>query len=418
MKRVLYNLNTSSFESSDLSLFQGARNENAFLPVNDEQRRNQQKRSFPKGLNAFWLQLRHSSFTDHFEYALSSFLVSLKNQFSQMVNYLGYRALISDFFKFHSFRVSVYLSCAIFFSCVGVSSSVEISDDEILTDILWAKIINLSPPDRPAVGLALSGGGARGFAHVGVLDILNNSGFPIDYIAGTSMGAVIGALYSSGMDMDGIWNFGKETASIKISKDFSGLKAINLIFRDKLITPKYITEFIEKSLGAYTFENLKYPFACVAMDFKTGEKIIFNSGPVGIAVRSSGNLPGIFTPIKYRHRYLVDGGVVDFLPVDVAKLLGAQWVLASVTESNPEVLPKNVLNSLMQVIDIRGNLLSAQAQDEADFVLKPSVGDIKTADFNKCIEAGEMGIIETNRKLKKLKRTYLTDVIHLIMRKF
>jgi NTE family protein len=325
---------------------------------------------------------------------------------------------VSYFLKLHSFRVSVYLFCAILFSCAGVSSSVEISDDDILTDILWAKAINLSPPDRPAVGLALSGGGARGFAHVGVLDILNSSGFPIDYISGTSMGAVIGALYSSGMDMDDIWNFGKETSSRKISKDFSGLKVINLIFRDKLITPKYITEFIEKSLGAYTFENLKYPFACVAMDFKTGEKIIFNSGPVGIAVRSSANLPGIFKPIKYRHRYLVDGGVVDFLPVDVAKLLGAQWVLASLTESNPEVLPKNVLNSLMQVIDIRGNLLSAQAQDEADFVLKPSVGDIKTADFNKCIEAGEMGIIETNSKLKKLKRTYLTDAIHLIMRKF
>ncbi|MCG2727005.1 MAG: patatin-like phospholipase family protein [Elusimicrobia bacterium] len=326
--------------------------------------------------------------------------------------------IISNSSKKQPFVVSIFISCLILLAFIGVSFSAEISDDDILTDILWSKVINLNPPDRPSVGIALSGGGARGFAHVGVLDVLSSSGFPIDYIAGTSMGAVVGALYSSDMKMEDIWNFGRETASRKISKDFKGFKAINLLFRDKLISPKYITDFIEKSLGAYTFESLKYPFACVAMDFTTGEKIVFNSGPVDIAVMASANLPGIFKPIKYRHRYLVDGGVVDFLPVDVAKLLGAQWILASITESAPEVLPENVLFSLMQVIDIRGSLLSKQAQDEADFVLKPFVGVIKTADFNKCIEAGEIGVIETNSKLKKLKRAYLIDAVHLIMRKF
>ncbi|MBU2530271.1 MAG: patatin-like phospholipase family protein [Elusimicrobia bacterium] len=325
--------------------------------------------------------------------------------------------IVSYFFKNQIFTASVFLSCFILLSCAQISFSLEISDDDILTDILWAKVINLNPPDRPAVGLALSGGGARGFAHVGVLDVLSSSSFPIDYISGTSMGAIIGALYSSDMAMDNIWDFGRETASRKISKDFSGLKAINLIFRDKLISPKYITEFIQKNLGTFTFENLKYPFACVAMDFKTGEKIIFNSGPVDIAVRASANLPGIFKPIEYRHRHLVDGGVVDFLPVDVAKILGAQWILASVTESEPETLPESVLFSLMQVIDIRGSLLSARAQDEADFVLKPAVGSIQTADFNKCIEAGEIGVVETNSKLKKLKKAYLTDAVNLIMRK-
>ena len=330
------------------------------------------------------------------------------------------REIIFNFFKnrLSGPAVSLLLSFLILFSCARSVFSLEISDDDILTDILWSKVINLKPPDRPSVGVALSGGGARGFAHVGVLDVLGSRGFPIDYISGTSMGAIIGALYSSDMKMEDIWNFGRETSSRKISRDFRGLKAINLLFRDKLISPKYIADFIEKSLGAYTFESLKYPFACVAMDFKTGEKIIFNSGPVDIAVRASVNLPGIFKPVKYRHRYLVDGGVVDFLPVDVAKLLGAQWILASVTESEPEILPENVLFSLMQVIDIRGSLLSAQAQDEADFVLKPSVGFINASDFDKCVEAGETGLIEANSKLKKLKRKYLTDAVNLIMRKF
>ena len=294
----------------------------------------------------------------------------------------------------------------------------EMSDDDVLADVLWSEVMSLTPGERPSVGIALSGGGARGFVHVGFLDVLRGSGFPIDYISGTSVGAVIGALYASDMAMDDIWDFGRETSSRKLSRDFKGLKIINLLFRDKLITPKYITAFIQKSLGSYTFETLKYPFACVAMDFKTGEKIIFNSGPVEIAVRASANLPGIFKPIKYKHRYLVDGGVVDFLPVDAAKLLGSDWILASVTDWNTDSLPKNVLFSLFQVIDIRGSLLSKQSQEDADFVVKHPAGSINTADFDRCIEAGEIGVIETNKILGKLKKAYITDAFPSIMEKF
>ncbi|MBU2574009.1 MAG: patatin-like phospholipase family protein [Elusimicrobia bacterium] len=281
------------------------------------------------------------------------------------------------------------------------------SDDEILREVLWPKITNSKPPERPAVGLALSGGGARGFAHIGVLEALQYAGFPVDYVSGTSMGAVIGALYASGMKTDDIWNFGREASGRNISRDFRGIKLFSLLITDKLITPTYITNFIEKNLGGYSFEKLKFPFACVAMDFKTGEKIIFTDGPLAIAVRASVNLPGIFAPLEYRHRYLVDGGVVDFIPVDAARLLGAQWVLASSADNMPGEMPENVLSALLQVIDIRGSMLARAEEKEADFLIKSKVQGIKVADFDKCLEAGEAGVSEATSRMTAAKESLL-----------
>lgn len=281
------------------------------------------------------------------------------------------------------------------------------TDDEILRDALWTRLASSVPPARPSVGLALSGGGARGFAHVGVLEALEYSGFPTDYVSGTSMGAVIGALYSAGTPIQDIWRFGREAGKAKISRDFHGINMLRLLITDKLLTPKYINRFIEDSFGDKTFEKLKVPFACSAMDLRTGERIIFTDGPLGIAVRASGNLPGIFAPVKYRHRYLVDGGVVDFVPIDGAKQLGADWVLASVTANTHGRLPDNVLMSLLQVIDIRGSLLAGAAEKEAGFVIKPQVGDLTVADFDRCEEAGEAGLLEATHRMDAAREALL-----------
>jgi len=143
------------------------------------------------------------------------------------------------------------------------------------------------------------------------------------------------------------------------------------------------------------------------MDFRTGEKIIFDEGPLGVAVRASVNLPGIFAPVEYRHRYLVDGGVVDFIPVDAVRLLGADWVLASVTAGASRELPGNVLMALLQVIDIRGDILAANDEKYADFVIKPDVGEVKMADFDKCTEAGEAGLMEAAKRVDGAREAYL-----------
>ncbi|HAT71881.1 MAG TPA: hypothetical protein DCS63_03600 [Elusimicrobia bacterium] len=281
------------------------------------------------------------------------------------------------------------------------------SDDDILRDALWTRAASAKISARPSVGLALSGGGARGFAHTGVLEALEYAGFPVDYVSGTSMGSVIGALYASGQPVDEIWGFGRNAASFKVSSDFKSIKMLRLLITDKLITPTYITRFIEGRLGTLTFEKLKRPFACTAMDLRTGEKIVFTDGPLAMAVRASVNLPGIFAPVQYRHRYLVDGGVVDFIPVEAARGLGADWVLASVTGSAPSKMPDSVLMSLLQVIDIRGSLLAREAEKNANFVIKPEVGDISVADFDRCMEAGETGLVEASRRVEAAKQAYL-----------
>ncbi|OGR76539.1 MAG: hypothetical protein A2X32_12240 [Elusimicrobia bacterium GWC2_64_44] len=285
--------------------------------------------------------------------------------------------------------------------------SAQESDDAVLRDALWTRLASSKPPARPAVGLALSGGGARGFAHAGVLEALEYAGFPVDYVSGTSMGSVIGSLYAAGIPVADIWKFGREAKDLKIGSDFRSIKLISLLITDRLITPTHINDFIEGRLGGLTFDKLKIPFACSAMDLRTGEKIIFTEGPLPIAVRASVNLPGIFAPVQYRHRYLVDGGVVDFIPIGAAERLGADWVLASVTSGASTRLPENALMSLLQVIDIRGSLLAGAAEKEAGFVIKPEVGDISVADFERCEEAGETGLVEATRRMDAAREALL-----------
>jgi len=285
------------------------------------------------------------------------------------------------------------------------------TDNEIIKDCLWSKILNTPKNKRIPTGLALSGGGARAFAHVGVIDVLDSVSFPIDYIAGTSMGAVIGGLYSSGIRIDEIWNFGREIEKLKISKDFSKIKVLNLILTEQLIEPTYIRKFIDDKFKGKNFNDLKIPFACVAMDIKTGEKIIFYDGDTDIAIKASVNLPGIFKPIKFKHRYLVDGGVVDFLPVDALKEMGAKWILSSVTENTLNEMPDNVLTTLMQVIDIRGYLLSLKSKEESDFIIYPPINNIKATEFNMCIKAAENAVKETYNKIDKIQEKYIIENI-------
>jgi NTE family protein len=144
------------------------------------------------------------------------------------------------------------------------------------------------------------------------------------------------------------------------------------------------------------------------MDVYTGESIIFRDGDLAPAVRASMNIPGIFSPIEYRHRFLVDGGVVDYIPIDAARLLGAQWILASITESDYTVTrPKSVLDSLEQVIDIRGALLSREQRKAADFLIEPPVGDIGMFEDNRIPEALEKGVMTASKRLSAAEESLI-----------
>jgi NTE family protein len=191
------------------------------------------------------------------------------------------------------------------------------------------------PPSPRHVGLVLGGGAARGFAHIGVLEVLEEAGIAIHRIAGCSSGAIVGALLAAGISAhqqhelvrDLRWNtistlslLPRRLSSLSLSvKDFP----LGLLDLDKLIA------WLQEAMGPVArFDELQMPFAAVATDIVTGELVVMNEGEVGPAVRASCSVPGLFTPYRRDERLLVDGGVIANLPVEVVRQMGAEYVIA------------------------------------------------------------------------------------------
>ncbi|HHV73438.1 MAG TPA: patatin family protein [Thermoanaerobacterium sp.] len=184
---------------------------------------------------------------------------------------------------------------------------------------------------RPRVGLILGGGAARGYAHIGVLKKLEEENIPIDFIIGTSIGALIGAIYASGNDLEKI---------IKDVRDINFLKLIKML--DLNIPQKGFIkgDKIEKFLSSYIkndFDELKIPLYVIATDIKQSREIIFSNGPVIKAVRASISIPVVFEPVEFQNTKLVDGSIIDFDAVDLAIKLGADIVIISDVSSNIDI---------------------------------------------------------------------------------
>ncbi|MEK7389451.1 MAG: patatin-like phospholipase family protein [Elusimicrobiota bacterium] len=295
---------------------------------------------------------------------------------------------------------------AVFLS-IQAAASPNMSADALLLDHLWREVRHAPVGRRPKVGIVLSAGSLRGVAHVGVIQALEDAGFPIDLVSGTSMGAVIGAIYASGTPISKIW---ESVSMFKVTtgNNLSSTSLISLLLYDKLLSSEKTEALLRNSLGGIRFDQTLKPFACVAMDVYTGEAVIFRDGDVATAVRASMNLPGIFRPVEYRHRYLVDGGVVDYIPVDAAHLLGAEWTIASVTETDYTTSrPQTVLESLIQVIDIRGSYLSRQQRKQADFVIEPPVGDIGMFEDQRLREAMDKGLAVASKRIDSAKESLI-----------
>lgn len=295
-------------------------------------------------------------------------------------------------------------SLALLLSAPPAGAQISARDsDAMLREHLWQQVRALPVGERPRVGLALSAGAVRGLAHIGVIQVLEDAGFPIDVVAGTSMGAVIGSMYAAGLDMETLRSF-PDHLTLSSGSNFSTIRLFRLLISDSLMSTKKFEKVIHRWIGDKKFHETLKPFACVAMDLRTGEKIIFRDGPLAPAVRASMNLPGLFAPVRYRHRYLVDGGVVDFIPVGAARLLGAEWVIASVTEADfTKARPSNVLSTMMQIFDIRGSILSRQQRAEADIVIEPDVSDVLYYDVSRGDWVVEQGIIAAKQSITRAK---------------
>lgn len=291
------------------------------------------------------------------------------------------------------------------------------TQDDILREFLWQRFISLPKDKRPKIGLALSAGGVRGFAHVGVLESLDNAGLPIDMISGTSMGSVVGSLYAAGLPTEKLWEISTHMTMDNITPDYNAMGLLRFLFAKKLPSSANLVKFFHEQLGDMQFEDMKIPFSCAAMDVKTGERVVFNSGPLAIAVRASMNLPGVFEPVEYRHRALVDGAVVDYLPVESVKLMGADYIIASVTPPDfYSKTPQSIAAYLLRVGDVRGAAMIEEAAQKADFVLTNRVLDIGTLELDKLHKAGEVGILEANRHMEELQEDILLFALPYVLK--
>lgn len=282
------------------------------------------------------------------------------------------------------------------------------------------------------VALALGGGGVRGLAHIGVLRALSKD-IPINMIAGTSMGAVVGALYALNPDIEAVEQKIREALEKKGLKEIEKLIGDTPLEEKKLImeslfifmrniyllnlraikrwlfSGKEISEIFDFFGFDTDFKNLKIPFCCVSVDLRSGEIIVINKGNLKEAILSSIALPAVFPPVKKGNRLLVDGGVVCSVPVDAARQMGADLVIGVGVEAQVDYQKKlgNGLDMMFQVDMIRAYQLSEFVLNSADFVIYPKVGSISWANFSKaseCILAGEKAMDKAKEEIKELIR--------------
>ncbi len=235
------------------------------------------------------------------------------------------------------------------------------------------------------IGLALGGGGARGFAHIGVIKMLEASGIHVDVVAGTSAGSVVGALYASGMNPFQL----QETA---FALDEAKIRDVRL-FSGGLVQGQKLQDYVNLLVHQQPIQNLRLPFAAVATQLETGTRTVFVRGNTGQAVRASSSIPGVFEPVAINGKHYIDGGVVSPIPVDAARQLGADFVIAVDISAQPSgTTPIGLANIVGQSIVIMGRQLAAAETARADVVIRPSTAGIASLDFtqkNQAILQGE-----------------------------
>ena len=242
-----------------------------------------------------------------------------------------------------------------------------------------------APAPKIRIGLALGGGAAKGFAHIGVIKMLEANGLRLEVVSGTSAGSVVGALYASGMDAFQMQQqaFALDEAKIRDVSLFSG----GVVKGQKL--QDYVNELVKQR----PIERMRKPFAAVSTQLETGERTVFTRGNTGQAVRASSSIPGVFEPVSIGRWHYVDGGIVSPVPVDAARQLGADFVIAvDISTKATGKTPGSLLGNVNQSITIMGQRLGAQELARADVVIRPKVGDIGAADFdqrNNAILEGE-----------------------------
>jgi NTE family protein len=233
---------------------------------------------------------------------------------------------------------------------------------------------------KPKVALVLGGGAVRGFAHIGVIKVLEAQGIVPDMVVGTSAGSVVGALYAAGYS-----GFELQKIAFKLEEDSVG----DWTIPDRgFIKGEALQGFINKSVQNRPIEKLKKPYAAVATDLQSGEMTVFSKGNTGMAVRASSSVPGLFQPVTINGHDYVDGGLVSPVPVNAARALGADVIIAVDISGKPKYRKvEGVTDVLLQTFGIMGQVISRRELQDADVVIQPNTGLVGPADFAKKHEA-------------------------------
>jgi NTE family protein len=245
------------------------------------------------------------------------------------------------------------------------------------------------PPPKPKIALVLGGGAARGFAHVGVIRALEQEKIPIDLVVGTSVGSLIGAIYAADLS-----SFDLEWTAFQLEKDdLFDFGVLNAVTGMGFAKGDKLEAWVKSHIKATNIENMKLPFAAVATDLNWGYKVVLDKGSVARAIRASAAIPGIFQPVQHQGKTLVDGGVVDNIPISVAKAKGADIVIAvdiSANLGNTSI--HNLVDVTLQATNIMFALNVEHAKKDADILITPAgIGDIGMLDFTqkkRCMQAG------------------------------
>ncbi|MCY8521725.1 patatin family protein [Bacillus atrophaeus] len=250
---------------------------------------------------------------------------------------------------------------------------------------------------KPKIGLALGSGGARGLAHLGVLSSLHKHQIQVDMIAGSSMGALVGSFHAAGHDVETMKKVAKAFKK-RLYADYT-MPKLGFLKGDR----------VRQLVHAYTFgkpiEELQIPLGIVACDLQTGEKVVFHKGSVSEAVRASISIPGIFVPQRMGGRLLVDGAVVDRIPVSVVKDMGADIIIASdVSRVRKTEKAAHIFDVIMQSMDILQNELVRHQTIAADVVIRPSLETHSSSSFANIEDVIHAGEKATNGLIRQIKQ--------------
>ncbi|MBT0571512.1 patatin-like phospholipase family protein [Curvibacter sp. CHRR-16] len=292
------------------------------------------------------------------------------------------------------FGAALFFCVVVLAGCSTAPSADKIANSSTVSAIPAQPIVRTPPK----VGLALGGGAARGFAHVGVIQVLEENGITPNLVAGTSAGSLVAALYASGKT-------GRQLQQVAEGMDESTIADWTLpLFNRGLLRGEALAKFVNNQVGNKLMEEMPVPLGILATDLSTGNEVLFRRGDTGTAVRASSSVPGVFQPVKIAGHDYVDGGLVAPVPVSAARKMGADLVIAVDISSPPEGAPTNgTLEVLLQTFTIMGKSINQFELQKADVVVRPVLTGIGSSDFTarkRSIEAGRQAMLKALPELR------------------